>query len=47
MITYEKFKDIIVKYIQFSKVEDQLYKMGINREDFLTGGWGRIIALPS
>ena len=30
MITYEKFKDIIVKYIQFSKVEDQLYKMGIN-----------------
>ena len=33
MITYEKFKDIIVKYIQFSKVEDQLYKMGINITD--------------
>lgn len=30
MITYEKFKDIIVKYIQFRKVEDQLYKMGID-----------------
>ena len=30
MITYEKFKDIIVKYIQFSKVEDQLHKIGIN-----------------
>ena len=29
MITYEKFKDIIVKYIRFRKVEDQLYKMGI------------------
>lgn len=33
MITYEKFKDIIVKYIRFRKVEDQLYKMGINVED--------------
>ena len=30
MITYEKFKDIIVKYICFRKVEDQLYKMGID-----------------
>lgn len=30
MITYEKFKDIIVKYIRFRKVEDQLYKMGID-----------------
>lgn len=30
MITYEKFKDIIVKYIRFSKVGNQLYKMGID-----------------
>ena len=37
MITYEKFKDIIVKYIQFSKVEDQLYKMGINITNGLLG----------
>ena len=37
MITYEKFKDIIVKYIQFSKVEDQLYKMGINITDGILG----------
>ena len=37
MITYEKFKDIIVKYIQFSKVEDQLYKMGINITEGLLG----------
>lgn len=37
MITYEKFKDIIVKYIRFSKVENQLYKMGINITDGLLG----------
>jgi len=30
MITYEKFKDIIVKYIRFRKVENQLYEMGID-----------------
>lgn len=30
MITYEKFNDIIVKYIRFRKIEDQLYKMGID-----------------
>ena len=30
MITFEKFKDIIVKYISFRKVEDKLYKMGID-----------------
>ena len=30
MITYEKFKDIIVKYIRFSKVENLLRKMGID-----------------
>ena len=35
MITYEKFKDIIVKYIRFCKVEGQLYKMGINITDGL------------
>ena len=29
MITYEKFKDIIVKYINFYKCEDQLRKMNI------------------
>ena len=29
MITYEKFKDIIVKYIKFYKCEDQLRKMNI------------------
>ena len=37
MITYEKFKDIIVKYIRFCKVEGQLYKMGINITDGLLG----------
>ena len=37
MITYEKFKDIIVKYIRFSKVEGQLYKMGINITNGLLG----------
>jgi hypothetical protein len=30
MITFEKFKDIIVKYISFRKVEDKLYEMGID-----------------
>ena len=37
MITYEKFKDIIVKYIRFCKVEDQLYKMGINITNGILG----------
>ena len=30
MITYEKFKEIIVKYINFYKCEDQLRKMNID-----------------
>ena len=30
MITFEKFKEIITKYIQFSKVEEQLRKMNID-----------------
>ena len=30
MITYEKFKDIIIKYIRFRKVGDLLYKMGVD-----------------
>ena len=30
MITYEQFKEIIVKYIRFRKTEDQLYKMDID-----------------
>ncbi len=30
MITYEKFKEIIVKYIRFSHVEEQLRKMNID-----------------
>lgn len=33
MITYEKFKDIIVKYIRFRKVDHQLYKMGIDIDE--------------
>ena len=37
MITYEKFKDIIIKYIRFRKVEGQLYKMGVNITDGLLG----------
>jgi len=30
MITYEKFKEIIVKYIRFYQCEDQLRKMGLD-----------------